>query len=75
MSLQALQTLLGHATPAMTARYAHLSPTFLRGEIERTTGTMAPSFSTKSAHDAAETRASGDEPSEVRERTGAGGGS
>ena len=32
----ALQTLLGHATLAMTMRYAHLSQGHLRDEIART---------------------------------------
>ena len=35
-SLQALQKNLGHATLAMTQRYAHLSPEYLRSEIEKT---------------------------------------
>ena len=49
-SLQALQTILGHATLAMTSRYAHLSPEFLRKEIERT----AAPISTQSAHEGAQ---------------------
>jgi integrase len=35
-SLPALQRLLGHATLAMTMRYAHLAPEHLRTEIART---------------------------------------
>src|SRR5439155_25556948 len=35
-SLQALQKLLGHATLAMTMRYAHLSPDYLRSEVAKT---------------------------------------
>ena len=35
MSLYALQRLLGHATPAMTQRYSHLSPDHLAGEMQR----------------------------------------
>jgi len=70
-SLQALQTILGHATPAMTSRYAHLSPDFLRREIERTS---AP-ISTKSAHELAQTEPDDTAHSEVRGRSGAGGGS
>ena len=53
-SLQALQKILGHASLAMTQRYAHLSPDYLRAEMERTAGsstaTSAPTVSTQSAH-------------------------
>jgi integrase len=35
-NLQALQKILGHATLAMTQRYAHLSPDFLRAEVAKT---------------------------------------
>ena len=35
-SLQALREILGHATLAMTMRYAHLSPAYLRDEIAKT---------------------------------------
>ena len=35
-SLQALQKLLGHATLAMTMRYAHLAPDYLRSEVAKT---------------------------------------
>jgi len=35
-SLQALQKLLGHATLAMTMRYAHLAPDYLRSEVTKT---------------------------------------
>ena len=34
-SLYGLQRLLGHATPAMTQRYSHLSPDHLAGEVAR----------------------------------------
>ena len=67
----ALQTILGHATPAMTARYAHLSPDFLRREIERTSSPI----STKSAHELAQSESSETERVEVSEKSGAGGGS
>jgi site-specific recombinase XerD len=39
--LEALQQILGHATLAMTLRYGHLSPGFLRPEIEKTEATTA----------------------------------
>src|SRR5262249_31371606 len=35
-SLPALQQILGHATLAMTMRYAHLSPRHLRDEMDKT---------------------------------------
>ena len=35
-SLPALQKILGHASLAMTMRYAHLSPEHLRGEMAKT---------------------------------------
>jgi site-specific recombinase XerD len=35
-SLQALQTILGHADIKMTLRYAHLAPDHLRSEMART---------------------------------------
>ena len=35
-SLPALQRVLGHASLAMTMRYAHLSPEHLRGEMAKT---------------------------------------
>ena len=35
-SLQALKEILGHATLAMTMRYAHLAPDHLRSEIVKT---------------------------------------
>ncbi|HEY7953708.1 MAG TPA: tyrosine-type recombinase/integrase, partial [Polyangia bacterium] len=34
-SLLALQRLLGHSTPMMTMRYAHLAPDHLAGEVAR----------------------------------------
>jgi integrase len=35
-SLPALQAILGHATLAMTMRYAHLAPEHLRNEVAKT---------------------------------------
>jgi hypothetical protein len=40
--LPALQRLLGHATLAMTMRYAHLAPEHLRSEIARTRAALRP---------------------------------
>jgi site-specific recombinase XerD len=34
-SLQALKEILGHATLAMTMRYAHLAPEHLRAEVAK----------------------------------------
>ncbi|MEK7445673.1 MAG: tyrosine-type recombinase/integrase, partial [candidate division NC10 bacterium] len=50
-SLQALQKILGHATLAMTSRYAHLSPDYLRSEMERTATPTGEPASTQSAHE------------------------
>lgn len=44
----ALQTILGHASQAMTRRYAHLSNAHLQAEMEKTASPS--SLSTKSAH-------------------------
>ena len=41
-SLLGLSKILGHATLAMTTRYAHLSPDHLRGEMESTGEPQAP---------------------------------
>ena len=35
-SLQALKEILGHATMAITMRYAHLAPEHLRSEVAKT---------------------------------------
>jgi site-specific recombinase XerD len=34
VDLYRVQTLMGHKTPAMTLRYAHLSPQHLRAAVE-----------------------------------------
>lgn len=39
--LSAVQRWMGHKTPRMTARYAHLSPAFMRRELERLNGAFA----------------------------------
>jgi len=41
-SMKAVQAHLGHRSLAMTERYAHLSPDFLKSEIERLTGVFKP---------------------------------
>jgi integrase len=48
--LEALSKILGHASLAMTLRYAHLAPDYLRAEMERTDASLGAPFSTKSAH-------------------------
>ena len=37
-SMKAVQVHLGHTTLAMTERYAHLSPDFLKSEVEKLSG-------------------------------------
>jgi len=52
--LLALQKILGHRTLAMTQKYAHLSPDYLRSAMERTAGTPTQdpvAFSTCSAQE------------------------
>jgi integrase len=50
-----LQQILGHATQAMTMRYAHLSPKHLREEMTRTERTeIAPDRAQGRAHEAVE---------------------
>jgi len=41
-SLIDLQTLLGHATPAMTAKYTHLAQPHLARVVEQMSRTMFP---------------------------------
>jgi integrase len=40
-SLRSVQDVLGHATPAQTARYAHLGVAHIRADLERLTGLVA----------------------------------
>jgi len=40
--LEALSKILGHATLAMTMRYAHHAPDYLRSEMARTERTAQP---------------------------------
>ena len=67
-SLLSLNRILGHATLAMTTRYAHLSPDHLRGEMTRTERGLEPECRNH------EPQESGD-AAEVAENSGAGGGS
>jgi site-specific recombinase XerD len=39
--LYSLQILMGHKTPSMVQRYAHLSPQHLKAEVERLCGPEA----------------------------------
>jgi integrase len=41
-SLRSVQEILGHATPAQTARYAHVGAAHMRSDLERLTGLIAP---------------------------------
>lgn len=41
VGLEVIQALLGHKTPSMTLRYAHLSPDYLRASVEKMAGQMA----------------------------------
>ena len=45
-SMKAVQVHLGHTSIAMTERYAHLSPDFLRSEVERLSGFCLPALPT-----------------------------
>ncbi len=50
-SIQALKEILGHATLAMTMRYAHLAPEHLRSEITKTERPVEPRSGTRDAQD------------------------
>jgi integrase len=43
VTMKELQELLGHASLAMTMRYAHLAPEHLRAAVSRLEGLTAPS--------------------------------
>lgn len=74
--LEALQAILGHTTLAMTMRYAHLAPDFVRGEMVRTERGRAPRVLAHSGHNGPDaSEAAGGPASEAPEMTGAGGGS
>ena len=51
--LEALQQILGHATLAMTMRYAHLAPDFVRQEMVRTERTPTVGLAVEAPLDAA----------------------
>ncbi len=42
VNLKTIQTLAGHRTIAMTARYAHLAPSSLHAAVETITGWQQP---------------------------------
>ena len=72
--LEALRQILGHATLAMTMRYAHLAPDFVRQEMARTERERSSVEMSQRWHKAPEE--AGEEAgaaAEVAERTGAGG--
>jgi integrase len=53
-SLKDVQEILGHADLRMTNRYAHLSPTHLRGAVERLEGLTTAPERAASAHESAQ---------------------
>ena len=74
--LEALQQILGHTTLAMTMRYAHLAPDFVRQEMVRTerdrsAANLAQRWPNPPAEAGTETASA----SELSGRNGAGGGS
>ena len=74
--LEALQQILGHATLAMTMRYDHLAPDFVRREMARTERERSPAVLAHKWPKAVDKAGgSGVAASEVSETTGAGGGS
>src|SRR5262249_23221389 len=56
-TLQDVKEILGHSTMAMTLRYAHLSPTHLRGAVERLEGLTSATAPTVTGSDLAQNRA------------------
>ena len=73
--LEVLQQILGHATLAMTMRYAHLAPDFVRGEMVRTESATPTKMDHRWTKEPGEASGEGVDLAEVVEKPGAGGGS
>lgn len=64
-NLFTLQRLLGHATPDMTMRYAHLAPSFLSGEITRLSFTVKATAQVVNINEARQQRTAASESTEL----------
>ncbi len=74
--LEVLQQILGHATLAMTMRYAHLAPDFVRQEMVRTERERSPAeMAQEWPKELGERGVDGVDARELPGNTGAGGGS
>jgi integrase len=74
--LEVLQRILGHATLAMTMRYAHLAPDYVRAEMVRTDRELSLGIVAQEwPNDAAGASVKSPSASEDIELSGAGGGS